>query len=67
MLLLRKHGFNPRDALKALGVPKKIADNVMINPSKPMLEFNPDAIPVYMEQRAYKQVGNTKYQVSLTL
>ena len=34
----------------------------MINPSKPMLEFNPDAIPVYMEQRAYKQVG--KYKVS---
>src|SRR5574343_669124 len=59
---IEKAWLTPKNALKALGVPNKIADNVMINPSKPMLELNPNAIPVYMEQRSYKQVG--KYKVS---
>ena len=59
---IEKAWLNPKQALKALGMPTKLADNVMINPSKPMLELNPNAIPVYMEQRAYKQVG--KYKVS---
>lgn len=57
---IEKAWLNPKQALKALGMPTKLADNVMINPSKPMLELNPNAIPVYMEQRAYKQVGNYK-------
>jgi len=59
---IEKAWLNPKQALKALGMPTKLADNVMINPSKPMLELNPNAIPVYMEQRAYRQVG--KYKVS---
>lgn len=59
---IEKAWLNPKQALKALGMPAKLADNVMINPSKPILELNPNAIPVYMEQRAYKQVG--KYKVS---
>ena len=59
---IEKAWLNPKQALKALGMPAKLADNVIINPSKPMLELNPNAIPVYMEQRAYKQVG--KYKVS---
>jgi len=57
---IEKAWLNPKQALKALGMPTKLADNVMINPSKPMLELNPNAIPVYMEQRAYKQVGDYK-------
>ena len=59
---IEKAWLMPRNALKALGVPKKVVNNIVINPSKEMLQFNPDAIPVYMEQRAYKQVG--KYKVS---
>lgn len=59
---IEKAWLNPKQALKALGMPAKLADNVIINPSKPMLELNPNAIPVYMEQRAYRQVGD--YRVS---
>lgn len=54
--------INPADAIKSLGFPDKIANNILINPSPALLELNPNAIPVYMEQRAYKQVGN--YRVS---
>lgn len=54
--------LNPKAAIKALGYPDKIAHNILINPDKTSLDLNPDAIPVYMEQRAYKQVG--KYKVS---
>jgi hypothetical protein len=57
---IEKAWLTPKNALKALGLPEKIANNIVINPSKEMLEFNPDAIPVYMEQRAYRQVGKHK-------
>lgn len=48
-------------AMAALGYPKKIIERVIINPNQE--EELPDwAIPIYLEQRAYKQVG--KYRVS---
>lgn len=59
---IEKAWLNPREAILALGYPSKIADNVLINPTPQALEANPKAIPVYMEQRAYKQVG--QYRVS---
>lgn len=49
--------LNPAPALLALGYPQKVIDLIAINPSPQQLVTNPDLIPVYMEQRAQKQVG----------
>ena len=43
-------------AMKLLGYPDHIADNIMINPEKETLAKNPNAIPVWIEQRAYREV-----------
>ena len=51
---------NYATALKDLGYPQKIIDQVRINP-KPE-ELGDNIIPIYLEQRAQKQVG--KYLVS---
>lgn len=51
---------NHRQALEMLGYPKRVIDRIRINPNPE--ELNGDIIPVYLEQRAYKQVG--KYRVS---
>ena len=45
-------------ALKTLGYPQKVIDKILINPSPE--ELKEDTIPIYLEQRAYKQVGNYK-------
>lgn len=41
-------------ALKILGYPKRVIDRIKINPSKE--ELGEDIIPIYLEQRSYKQV-----------
>lgn len=53
---------NHKIAMEALGYPDKIIELVQINPTKEERVANPDMIPVYLEQRATKQVG--KYLVS---
>jgi hypothetical protein len=47
-------------AMNALGIPKHVINKVKINPTEE--ELTEDTIPVYLEQRAYKTVGN--YTVS---
>ena len=47
-------------AMAALGLPKKVIEKIRINP-KPE-DVNDDIIPIYLEQRASKQVG--KFLVS---
>ena len=51
---------NHAQAFKALGYPDKVTERVLINP-KPE-DLKEDSIPIYLEQRAQKQVG--KYLVS---
>ena len=46
---------NYRQAMEVLGYPSKIINKIQINP-KPE-ELKEDSIPIYLEQRAYKQVG----------
>lgn len=53
---IEKAWNDPVPALKALGYPKKVWGNILINPTKELLAHNPNAIPVYMEQRAYKEI-----------
>lgn len=49
----RKSG---KRAMKLLGYPDHICDNIAINPSQEEIDANPDIIPVWIEQRAYKEV-----------
>lgn len=46
---------NHRSAMQAMGYPKHIIDRVVINPETPI---NEDDIPIYMEQRLKRQLGN---------
>lgn len=48
---------NYKAALLSMNYPKKIVDRIRINPTKEELAAEPDIIPVYMEQRAYKKAG----------
>lgn len=43
-------------ALKLLGYPESIIKRVAINPEDSYLKAHPDAIPIYLEQRAFKEV-----------
>lgn len=45
-------------SLERMGYPQKVIDLVRVNPTPEELIKNPDIVPVYMEQRAYKKVGN---------
>lgn len=49
---------NHKVALSALNYPAKVIEKILINP-KPA-DLKEDSIPIYLEQRAYKQVGNYK-------
>jgi len=48
-----KHG---QDAMKLLGYPPQIYENIAINPSQEEIDANPTLIPVWIEQRAFRQV-----------
>lgn len=45
-----------RKALLTLGYPAPVIDRILINPTEEELAAKPDAIPLYMEQRASKVV-----------
>lgn len=51
---------NYASSMSILGHPQKIIDRIKINPKKEDIKI--DTIPIYLEQRAHKQVG--KYKVS---
>lgn len=57
---IEKAWLDPAKAIKSLGYPDKVAKNIVINPTKEQLNANPDAIPIYMEQRSYKEVLGVK-------
>lgn len=48
---------NAASSLKLLGYPEDIIARVLINPTDEQLKSVKDPIPVYLEQRAFKQVG----------
>lgn len=48
---------NHATAMKALGYPQRVIDLVLVNPTPAQLAANPDAIPVYLEQRLKRQLG----------
>lgn len=43
-------------AMKKLGYPDHIADNIRVNPTLEEMEANPDIVPVWIEQRVIKEV-----------
>jgi hypothetical protein len=48
---------NYREAMRAIGLPDRVISKVAINPDPHTLELNPDAIPIYLEQRLKRQLG----------
>lgn len=46
-----------KNALENLGYPSYVINSIRINPTKEEVE-NEDIIPIYMEQRSYKPLGN---------
>ena len=44
-------------SMELLGYPKEVIDRVLINPSAELVSRTKDAIPIYLEQRAFKKVG----------
>lgn len=51
---------NYQVALTELGYPKRLIDRVKVNPTPEELAADPDIVPVYMEQRKYKEVAGAK-------
>lgn len=47
-------------ALKKLGYPQSVIDRVLINPTPEQLAAVKDAIPVYLEQRAIREINGWK-------
>ena len=48
---------NPQDSMALLNYPAKMRDNIVVNPSDDYLLNNPNAIPVYLEQRVQRDIG----------
>lgn len=51
---------NHAESLKALGFDDDLVKRVLVNPTKEELAKTPDAIPVYLEQRAIKEIAGFK-------
>jgi hypothetical protein len=43
-------------AMRKLGYPEHIWSNIMVNPSQEEQDANPNLIPIWMEQRAFKEI-----------
>lgn len=48
------HGYE--GAMRKLGFPQKVIDQILINPTPEELAAKPDAIPVYLEQRGFREI-----------
>lgn len=46
-----------KTALMSLGLPASVIQRIVVNPTDEFMLANPEAIPVYMEQRLRRQVG----------
>lgn len=51
---------NYRGAMDAIGLPQRVIDKIVINPTADQLASNPDLIPIYLEQRLSRQLGKWK-------
>lgn len=51
---------NPAKTLQDLGYPKKVYENILVNPTQEQLESNPSALPVYLERRSYADILGDK-------
>lgn len=48
---------NYRGAMESIGLPQRVIDRVVINPSDDLLNSTTDLIPIYLEQRLKRQLG----------
>lgn len=52
-------------ALKMLGIPPHIRDNIVVNPTMDYLVQNPNAIPIYLEYRVTREINGFKIGAKL--
>ena len=52
-------------ALKMLGIPDHIRENIVVNPTMDYLVQNPNTIPIYLEYRVYKEINGFKIGAKL--
>lgn len=52
-------------ALKMLGIPEWIRENIVVNPTDEYLSQNPKAIPIYLEYRVFKEINGFKIGAKL--
>lgn len=57
---IEKAWTNKDKALKRLGYPEKIIERVVVNPTEQQLKDNPNLVPIYLEQRYFKQLAGWK-------
>lgn len=52
-------------AMKALGYPEQVYSNVIVNPTPEQVAENPDIVPIWMEQRAFRtiEVNGVPYKI----
>lgn len=48
---------NYAKSMQSLGYPQRVIDRIVVNPTDQMLQANPDLIPVYLEQRLSRKLG----------
>lgn len=48
---------NPQEALRKLRYPKRMINNIVVNPTDQYVKDNPDCLPIYLEQRESKRLG----------
>jgi len=49
-------GKNLAKTLQALGQPKRVYENIIVNPTQELVHADPSVIPVYMEIRSYMDI-----------
>ena len=52
-------------ALKMLGIPEWVRENICVNPTPEFLAANPNAIPIYLEYRVIKEINGFKVGAKL--
>lgn len=56
---------NGKRAMQLMGYPAAVYENIAINPTQEQLDANKDIIPIWIEQRSFREilVGNTTYKI----
>ena len=63
---IEKSLTNPKKVLKALGHPKSVYKNILLNPTEEDIQNNPKGIPIYCENRSFKMFKVNGEEIKLS-